>query len=101
MSDLGEDFDVPPASDDPVVQNYIETNWREALRGSREAMECIRKIWPELTQHLPETAAVALKDALDSLQAATRKLHKAGPHVLGQEEYDTFMEAQTLRQIRS
>lgn len=97
MSD--EDIDLPPASSDSVVQNYLDTNWREAMRAARDGMNAIRRVWPELTQHLPETASNELESALHNLQSATHKLHKAGPKIIGQEEYDEFIEAQTYRQI--
>lgn len=94
-----EDLDLPPASDDSVVQTFIDTNWREAQRASREGMECLRRIYPELVQHLPETASRHLKEALRNFEGASRELHLAGRHVLGQIEYDAYLEAQTLRQI--
>lgn len=96
---MSDDLDIPPASDDDVVQQFIDTNWREAARAAREGRECIRKIWPELTQHLPETAANQLSRALNDFEAASRHLHLAGKHVLGQSEYDEYIAAQTRRQI--
>lgn len=98
---MADDLDMPPASDDQVVQQYVDTNWREAVRGTRESMESLRRIYPELTQHLPETASRHIASALDSLQSASRQLHLSGPHVLGQEVYDEFIAAQTERQIRT
>lgn len=98
---MAEDVDIPPASDDEVVQNYLDTNWREAVRAAREGRESVRKIFPELTEHLPETASMHLRNALGELENATRALHKAGPLVLGQEAYDEFIAAQTRRQIET
>lgn len=96
-----DDLDIPPASDDEAVQNYLETNWREAVRASRDGREAIRRIFPELVEHLPETAANHLRTALGELEGATRALHKAGRHVLGQTGYDEFLSAQTRRQIET
>lgn len=94
-----DDFNTPPASENSIVQQYLDTNWREAMRAAREGMECLRRIWPELTQHLPETGANHLQQALDRFEAASRALHYAGKHVIGEEAYDEFLEAQTMRQI--
>jgi hypothetical protein len=93
------DLDRPPASDDDVVQNFLDTKWREAVRGVRDAAGCVRSVYPELVQHLPETAARDLSNALVELENALRKLHHAGPHVLGSDAYEEYVDAQTRRQI--
>lgn len=95
------DLDAPPASGDSAVQNYLDTNWREAVRAAREALECVRKIHPELTQHLPETAADNLRYFLSGQEANIANLHRAGRLILGQEAYDEYIETQTERQIQS
>lgn len=96
-----EDMDIPPASTDETVQQFIDTMWREAARAARDGREPIRKIYPELLQHLPETASRHVKRALDAFEEASRELHLAGAHVLGQLEYDEYIAAQTRRQITS
>lgn len=94
-----EDLDLPPASGDDVVQAFLDTNWREAVRAARDGMASIRRVYPELVQHLPETASRHMKRALDDLEAASRELHYAGSHVIGRDAYDEFIQAQTERQI--
>lgn len=96
-----DDLDLPPASEDDVVQQYLDTNFREALRASRDGMTVLRRVYPELTQHLPETGANYLRRALDDFEAAGRHLHLAGRHVLGQAVYDELIEALTIRQIET
>lgn len=98
---MDDDLDLPPASTDPNVQNFLDTIWREAVRANRETIENIRKIYPELVQHLPETAERHLEEALRGAEKVSRGLHLAGRHVLGQGDYDDFIEAQTKRQIQS
>lgn len=96
---MSEDFDHPPASLDPEVQNYLDTQWRSAMAATREAREALRRIYPELVQHISETGTNHLVRCLQDLEHASHQLHKAGPHVLGQEEYDEYLNAQTTRQI--
>lgn len=95
------DLDHPPASDDPVVQNFLDVQWREAIRAAREGKEAVNKIWPQLVQNLPETAGSHLHRARDEFEAAERVLHRAGKFVLGQDAYDEYVENQTRRQIDS
>ncbi len=93
-----DDEDTPEYIDSPA-SDYIAVQWREAMRATREGMEAVRRVWPELTQHLPETGAGNLKCALDDLQTAARSLHMAGRHVLGEEDYASYLDATTRRQI--
>lgn len=94
-----EDLDIPPASDDDVVQGFLDTNWREAMRAAHECREAIRKIHPELTAHLPETSSRQLGYALRDNEEVTNHLQLAGRHILGQVEFDAYIEARTRRQI--
>lgn len=94
-----DDLDIPPASDDDVVQGFLDTQWREAMRAAHECREAIRKIYPELTAHLPETASSNLGYALRDNEDVTRHLQLAGRHILGQDEFDAYIDARTRRQI--
>lgn len=96
---MAEDIDLPPASDDEDVQGFLDTRWREAMRASRELMENLRAIHPDLMEHLPETAERRIAGALTSAQSAYRDLHAAGKHVIGQERYDEYLAAQTRRRV--
>lgn len=93
------DMEEPPASDDEVVQNFLDTNWRESARAGREGLAGVRRIHPELSQHLPETASRHLGNAARDFESALHNLHLAGRHVLGSDAYDQYTEAQTRRQI--
>ncbi len=93
-----DDEDAPEYIDSPA-SDYIAVQWREAMRATREGMEAVRRVWPELTQHLSETGAGNLKVALDDLQTASRYLHMAGRHVLGDDGYSEYLDATTRRQI--
>lgn len=93
------DLDSPPASDDPNIQNFLSIKWREALRATREGLESIREVYPELTHHLPETAERHLYEAMRGFEKTAGDLHRAGRHVLGEDEYNAYLEAQTQRKI--
>ena len=93
----GEDLDLPPASDDPDAQSFMEMRWKDAARAAREGMDRMRAIWPELAEHMPETAERACKRALEDFESSYRNLLQAGPHVLGQERYDEYITLQTQR----
>lgn len=94
-----EDIDRPPASDDDDVQGVLDARWRDAMASSRSCMESLRVIHPELMEHLPEAAERAIASALASTSAAYRELHRAGPHIVGQANYDEFLQAQTRRAV--
>lgn len=94
-----EDIDGPPASDDPGVQAFLETHWREAMRAARDGMEALRRIHPEMMEHLPEGADRSIGSALSQISSSYRDLHAAGPRILGQEEYDEYLRALTRRSI--
>lgn len=94
-----DDLDIPPASDDDEVQGFLDTQWREAMRAAHECREAIRKIHPELTAHLPETASRQLSLALRDNEETTQHLQYAGRHILGQDEFDAYIDARTRRQI--
>lgn len=93
------DQDLPPATPDGDVQNFLDVKWREAVRAATEGMEALRSIWPELTQHIPETGSNFIKRSLDDFEGANYNLQRAGVHVLGQERYDEFCQARVERQI--
>lgn len=90
-----------PASEDESVQALLDSEWRVAIAAAREAMEHLRVLVPELRAHLPETAYMHLHAALEDSEHAYGRLHQAGPFVLGQDDYDSFLAAQTARRIGS
>lgn len=94
-----EDIDAPPASDDEAIQKFLDAQWREALRAAREGMEALRAIYPEMVAHIPETGVNHIDRALNDLESAYGRLHEAGRHIIGQVEYDRYMEAQTQRRL--
>lgn len=101
LDEDSEENPLEPASDDEIVQAYLDAQLRESIAGARSSMECIRRVWPELTHELPETAQRTLEMALGELERAVRSLHRAGPYIMGRDRYRDFMAAQTERQIRS
>jgi hypothetical protein len=96
---MSDDIDHQPASEDPNVQAFLDTKWREAIRAAREGMESLRDIIPELFIHLPETAQNHLLLALTDMTDACRELHEAGVEIIGQDAYDKYQQAQTSRKI--
>lgn len=77
---------------DSAVSAYMDTNWREAMRAAREGMECIRKIHPELSEHISETGARSLGRALADLEASVSSLHRAGRYIIGATAYDEYLQ---------
>jgi len=88
-----------PASDDDDVQAVLDGSWRAATAALREGMEHLRGMAPELYHHLPETAREEIDSALSLSERALAAMHRAGPHVLGTEDYRAFLAAQTTRRI--
>jgi hypothetical protein len=86
---------------DPDVQAFLEANWRAAMASARETMERLRNITPELDVHMPETSANYIRSALVDAQDSYRSLHYAGPHVLGEDGYHEYLEAQTSLKLES
>lgn len=91
----------PPASEDPKVQDYLDTSWRETMRATKEALETLRRIHPELTHHLVETASNQIGAAMRDLEATIDHLHRAGRLVLGDDDYEEYLDTQTQRQLSS
>jgi hypothetical protein len=91
--------DPDPASDNDVIQNFLDSRWRAAISSARETMESLREIIPELETHLPETAITSLESALSSVTRAYSSLHEAGKWVIGSNEYQEFLAAQTARRV--
>jgi hypothetical protein len=93
------DEPLEPAAEDGWVQDHLDTTWRASMAATREAMESLRRVVPEMTHHLPEAGYVRLEAALRGSERAYADLHEAGPHVIGQGAYDRYLEAQTARTI--
>lgn len=93
------DLDFPPASDDPDVQTYLDIQWREAQRAAREGRECLRLVWPDLTQHITETGARHLHAALTAFESASNSLNLAGKHIMGEEAFDEYIQTLTTRKV--
>jgi hypothetical protein len=93
------DEPLEPASQDGWVQDFLDANWREAMASSRTSMEALRRLVPEMSVHLTESGYVQIDSALSSIERAYASLHAAGPHVLGTEDYATYLQAQTERVI--
>lgn len=90
---------LEPASADESIQAFLDSRWRGAISSVRQSMENLREVVPELAAHLPEPGYNHLSSALDASERAYASLHKAGAFVLGQTEYDQFLEAQTKRRV--
>lgn len=90
---------IPPASDDGFVQDFLESHWRDAIRLTAEATGMLREIWPEFSQTMPETGSHAIHRALEDFESAHANLHRAGRHVLGQEAYDRFLETAAQKKV--
>lgn len=97
---MTEDIDHPPASDDLDVQGFLDIMWRAAMAGTRESMESLRAIHPELVDHLPESAQRDLSSALTLVTSAYRDLHRCGKEIIGQAAYDEYQAVQTNRALR-
>lgn len=95
------DFELGAASDDAAIQNFLDIQWRAGIAAAREGMEALRRLWPEMVEHVPETGSNHLSRALHSFEDAYRSLHSAGKHVIGSPEYDAYVAAQTERRISS
>lgn len=96
---MAKDEPLEPASDDPDVMAFLDSKWRAAAAAAREAMESLRDVHPDLASHLPETGASFIAQALEQITSGYKTLHRAGPFVLGQHDYDQFLDAQTRRRV--
>lgn len=77
----------PPPSEDDAVQDFIDTQWREAVVAAERGREIVRTLWPDLAVIMTETGSTHLRSALDSFERALRDLHLAGRHAIGAEAY--------------
>lgn len=93
-----DDDHLGPAAEDPV-QALLDVTWREAMAGLRSSMEALRRVVPELSSHLPETGSSYVSRALSDATSAYASLHRAGPFVLGSDEYGRYLAAQTARAL--
>jgi hypothetical protein len=85
--------------DDPDVKAFVDAHWRAAMASARQTMETLRELTPELDAHLPEKTAVHIRHALRQVEGAYADLHHAGSSVLGEDEYSSYLAAQTARRI--
>jgi hypothetical protein len=85
--------------DDPDVAAFVDAHWRAAMASARQTMEALRLLTPELDAHLPEKAAVHIRHALREVETAYGDLHHAGGIVLGEDDYNSYLAAQTARRI--
>lgn len=81
------------------VADFLDGRWRAAMASTRESMGNLRDLTPELDAHLPETTAGQIRSALHDIESAYTLLHRAGPLIIGEDEYRSYLEAQTQRQI--
>lgn len=95
MTDEEQDEGKPEPIDHPVLREKLDTNWREALRSTHEALDDLRRIFPGPAQILPEGASRHLRSAMRSLEDASGELHYAGRHVLGDVQYEEFLEEES------
>lgn len=94
-----EDPDQPPASEDAIVQGFLDTQWYAALSATGEGLDALRQLYPLMSTHLPETASDLIKAALNSIENAHLSLHRSGPYVIGGAQYDDLLDEQTRRII--
>lgn len=94
-----EDPDQPPATLDAAVQDVLDFNYRAISENLQDARQLLHQIYPDLLEHLPETAHDHLSTCLDEIVRATRHLNKAGKFIIGQAEYDAYIDAQVRRQL--
>lgn len=90
---------IPPAGDDADITAFLDIRWREAMRSSRELMGTLRELVPEMRAQLPEVAYSALNSALGSAEKAYGELHRAGRHVIGEQDYKGYLETQVRRNL--
>ena len=96
---MDDDEPLEPASDEPTIQTFLDGHWRSVIASARLVMEGLRDMVPEMAVHLPETGYKHLSAALRDAESLYASLHRAGPFVIGQDEYDSFLAAQTERRI--
>jgi hypothetical protein len=96
---MAKDDHLDPASEDDAVQAMLDATWRAAMASSRSTMEELRRIYPELSSHLPETGAGFISRALADAEGCYRSLHAAGKHLIGTDDYERYLQAQTRRAL--
>ena len=72
---------------------YVElvNRWGSALALTAEALEDLRWIYPERMLMLTEAGHTPIRAAMQAAQDALVQLHRAGPHVVGLEQYDALV----------
>lgn len=72
---------------------FVAERWEMAIDYATHALSCLREIYPDYYWHVRvETANSAIESAISKLQGSITELHRAGRHVLGAEQYETFCE---------
>lgn len=68
----------------------MATRWNSALDDAQTSLDALREIFPSHTWLMTETGSRYIDSAMDKIKDAIVDLHRAGPHVLGAEQYESF-----------
>jgi hypothetical protein len=76
---------------DPAYVDMCE-HWEAALVHASHALDHLRAIYPSRISMIPETGNDNLFRAIDAEQSCIVNITRAGRHVLGVEQFDSFMD---------
>ena len=77
----------------------VAERWECAFDLANQSLDDLREIFPIHTWHLTETGSRSIDEAMVHIKDGIMALHRAGRHVLGVEQYDSFMEERTERAV--
>jgi hypothetical protein len=69
---------------------YMAQRWNLALDNAQAALDALREIYPSHSWLTTETGGRYIDAAMTKIKDGVVDLHRAGPHVLGQETYEDF-----------
>ncbi len=78
----------------------VELDWLDAMDHANAALRSLRRVYPSRIMLLPETGHSAIGGAMEQIQGAVARLHRAGKFVLGADRYEQYVRDQIDREDR-
>jgi len=78
---------------------YMARRWNSALDDAQASLEALREIYPSHLWLTTETGGKYIDSAMSRIKDGVVDLHRAGPHVLGQEQYEDFKQELAERHV--
>jgi hypothetical protein len=88
-----------PAHEGEESYVHMAQCWENALDQSESALNYLRQIFPRQAWLMTETGSRAVDEAMSHIKDGIVDLHRAGRHVLGADQYESFMQERSERAV--